>query len=721
MHETGAPQFFTAHRSNIVNGTGSCVNSHDGKHMSIDGNHIPTGASQPYSKWEPKEDTTYKAATALMACPDDTDKQTETVDHEALAPGGDSEMPTSSNIDEQLNRRVTDSSNDSSVDSISAYKSQDEFFANVRLLCETDNDQPVVGPGPYALAKHRSENWPKPSGLPSSLANIYDKVRITGIPNALGARERLPSKLNLDEWHKEFGSYPQYTELLDFVEFGFPMGYLGPVSDYNTDYNHSSANDYPVDIDKFINKEISLGGVIGPIAEKPFEPWFHAAPYMSRPKRDSNERRVIADLSFPEDVSINAYILKNAVWGETRAHSLPTVSQFVEKVKELGPGSYMSTVDISRAYKNFRSDPLDWPLLCANWGNNYYCDITMPFGARASSLHMQSAANAIVYALEQKGVYARVYLDDIITLSADKEAALAHHDIVIQLLTRLGLPIARDKIQTPARAVEWLGININTLDMTISIPHKKVQDTLIAVKKYKKRRSMSKRELQSLIGRLIHVAKCVSPARLFVSRLLDALRAADRKYLKVTREMKADLDWFTVFCEDWNGISLISRAAPNKSMVVDASLTGIGGTDGVRAYGAQLGGDHQLARNISEIEALNIAVALHTLIDSSYIGAHVQINCDNLSSVQLMQTGKGRNKIMLDAARAVWMLQAKFDIHISYEHIRGKDNKLADALSRAHLTPAMAQYAQTQLHKFNITRIPPCMYIFSITDGDIFL
>lgn len=95
--------------------------------------------------------------------------------------------------------------------------------------------------------------------------------------------------------------------------------------------------------------------------------------------------------------------------------------------------------------------------------------------------------------------------------------------------------------------------------------------------------------------------------------------------------------------------------------------------------------------------------------------------CDYIATVQIMQSGKGRNKIMLQVARAVWMLQAYLDFDISYEHIKGKENKLADALSRAHLTPSMAQYAHDQLQIENIQRVPPCLYIFSIIDQDIFL
>lgn len=236
----------------------------------------------------------------------------------------------------------------------------------------------------------------------------------------------------------------------------------------------------------------------------------------------------------------------------------------------------------------------------------------------------------------------------------------------------------------------------------MSIPETKVSETLIAVAKYRKRRSMLKKELQSVIGRLIHIAKCVAPARLFVSRLLDALREAKKKYVKITTEMKADFQWFETFCKDWNGISLIPPCRPNKTITVDASLTGIGGTDGERAYGSQVGADHQLARNISEIEAINIAVALHTFVDSSCLGSHIRVNCDNLASVQILQSGKGKNKVMLEVARSIWMLQAHFGIQITYEHIRGVDNKLADALSRVHIAAPMAQYAWEQLSKLNI-------------------
>lgn len=596
-----------------------------------------------------------------------------------------------------------------------------KFFKNIRSLCEGNDMAEGVAPDPYKLASHRVKFWPSAVGLPEDLMNIYEAVWQSGLPNALGVRREIPSKLDLESWDRTFGHDSKYSEILDFVRYGFPMGYMGPVSHYDDHINHTSATQHGEHIDSFIESEINLGGIIGPIDEKPFDPWLHAAPFMTRPKKDSQKRRVISDLTFPEQQSVNAYIIKNGVWGESRCHSLPTVAAFVDKLKEVGPAAYMSTIDISRAYKNFRSDPLDWPLLCAYWRGRYYCDVTMPFGARAYSYHMQSVANAITEVLASEGVVAYMYLDDLITISGNKDEANKHHSRVLELLGSLGLPIAEDKLQPPAGVVEWLGINIDARNMTLSIPAKKISETLEMVKKYSARRSMSKKELQSVIGKLVHIAKCVPPARLFISRLLDALRQCTKKYVKVSKDMKEDFNWFVLFCAEWNGVYLIPPSEPDKVITVDASMTGIGATDGLQAYGKQIAPDDSIVRNISELEAINVAVALHTFVDDSFKGGHIKLYCDNAASVQVLQSGRGRNKIILEVARYIWMLQAKYQFTISYAHIKGKDNVIADALSRAHLSPAMADIANVYIDKYSIKIVDPCLYMFQVINHNILL
>lgn len=125
--------------------------------------------------------------------------------------------------------------------------------------------------------------------------------------------------------------------------------------------------------------------------------------------------------------------------------------------------------------------------------------------------------------------------------------------------------------------------------------------------------------------------------------------------------MKDNLQWFVHFCAEWNGISMIPRSDPNKFIYVDTSLTGIGAHDGTRAYAAQIGGHHHIARNIAELEAIN-----DEFIDKSYVTLHEKVFCNNEASVHILKPGKGKNKTILQVACSIWMLQAHFNITITY-------------------------------------------------------
>ena len=47
--------------------------------------------------------------------------------------------------------------------------------------------------------------------------------------------------------------------------------------------------------------------------------------------------------------------------------------------------------------------------------------------------------------------------------------------------------------------------------------------------------------------------------------------------------------------------------------------------------------------NISELEAINTAIAIQTFIGPADRGSTVLILCDNMAAVQVFQSGRGRN------------------------------------------------------------------------------
>ena len=74
--------------------------------------------------------------------------------------------------------------------------------------------------------------------------------------------------------------------------------------------HHPSATNVPRHVDDFIEKELALVALLGSCDLSPLLPWCH----FSREEGESEKHRVITDLTYPSDRSINACIVKNSVY-----------------------------------------------------------------------------------------------------------------------------------------------------------------------------------------------------------------------------------------------------------------------------------------------------------------------------------------------------------------------------------------------------------------------
>lgn len=152
--------------------------------------------------------------------------------------------------------------------------------------------------------------------------------------------------------------------------------------------------------------------------------------------------------------------------------------------------------------------------------------------------------------------------------------------------------------------------------MSLSIPQQKIDQVLTSVRKALSCKSLSRKHLQSLLGWLLRIAKCIRPARLFVLCLLDSLRAMTSNYTHITHDMRLDLEWFDKFASVWNGTSMIPNKSYDRVITVDASGSGIGGYDEGRAYSGRITPLCDPVANIVELEAVNVVAAIHTFLTS---------------------------------------------------------------------------------------------------------
>ena len=77
-------------------------------------------------------------------------------------------------------------------------------------------------------------------------------------------------------------------------------------------------------------------------------------PLNTVPKRDSAERRVIVDLSWPCETSVNDAIPCGSFLGEPIALSYPTVDSIVDAMVSLGPGCLLYERDLKKRIVSFQ-------------------------------------------------------------------------------------------------------------------------------------------------------------------------------------------------------------------------------------------------------------------------------------------------------------------------------------------------------------------------------
>ena len=150
--------------------------------------------------------------------------------------------------------------------------------------------------------------------------------------------------------------------------------------------------------------------------------------------------------------------------------------------------------------------------------------------------------------MRQKGYRIIDYIDDYIGVALPNIAS-DMFDALVDVMSQFGLTMSEKKLVSPSTHVVCLGVLIDSIKGTIQIPPHKLKQILDTVRQWSSRTHCSKKQLQSLLGLLLFVHKCVKPARIFLSRMLTMFRQAHvAQKIELSQDFKRDLKWFENFC-----------------------------------------------------------------------------------------------------------------------------------------------------------------------------
>ena len=372
-------------------------------------------------------------------------------------------------------------------------------------------------------------------------------IRDSGCPNFLKCRIPVTSNLKIENWRSYLDNYWD-QQVVDLLQYGFPLDFDRQCQLASTEANHASAIQYSDHVQQYLQEELTHNAILGPFTEPPFS--IHVSPLMVRDKQDSDQKRTIMDLSWPKGLSLNNGVTKEMYLDTPYTLHYPSIDNITASLSKLGPAAQLFKIDISRVFRQIKIDLGDIDLLGMKFQGQYFIDLSVAFGYRHGSkiFHKKDAIRYIMTVSGFPNLFK--YIDDLVYTGLPSNIHQAFH-FLKHLLADLGLDISYKKLVPPDTAVTCLGILINTIDKTIAIPANKLQEITAICNNWTTHTYCSKRDLQSLLGSLLYITKCVKPARSFLNRMLQLLRDnCHNSKILLSPEFFRDLAWFRVFCHN---------------------------------------------------------------------------------------------------------------------------------------------------------------------------
>ena len=338
-------------------------------------------------------------------------------------------------------------------------------------------------------------------------------------------RKSSQSSLCLAAWEEELGNDIDRDFILDGIKNGFDIiDTTANPSPVQCDNHKSAKPGSPLyrQATEQVLKEIQMGHY--EVVSTPPE---IISPMGVIPKPDGGVR-LIHDCSQPAGKSVNDYCTTD--WKQT-------FSRVDDAAALVTEGCYMAKCDLKSAYRSVEISKHSQKVTGFKWqfGKQtvFIKDKRLPFGSKLAPGIFHRLTQAVKRMLNRRGLKATVvYLDDFFIKADTLNECAAALQILVQLVRKLGFQINWNKVVDPTTKLTFLGIEIDSVNMTLRLPDEKLHQVREELALFQKRTRASKKQLQSLAGKLNFCASVVYGGRVYSRRIIDtfnALKASNHK------------------------------------------------------------------------------------------------------------------------------------------------------------------------------------------------
>lgn len=342
---------------------------------------------------------------------------------------------------------------------------------------------------------------------------------------------------------------------------------------------------------------------------------------------------------------------------------IPNIDEILDK---MGRAMYFSTLDLAKGFHQIEVHPEDIPKTAFSTSSGHYEWLRMPFGLCNAPATFQRLMNQVL--AEHIGKICFVYLDDIIIFSTSLQEHVQSLEKIFKSLRDANLKVQLDKSEFLKHETEYLGHIIS--DKGVRPNPNKTE----AIKRYNIPKTQKQiRQFLGLCGFfrkfICGFSQIARPMTKYL-KLNSKININDPHYINAFEKLKILLTSDPILAyPDFNKEFVLTTDASNQALGAVLSQNGH-----PICYASRTLNEHEI--NYATFEKELLAIVWATKYFRCFLfGRKFKIRCDQ-RSLQWLHNTKDPNSRVLR-----WKIRlSEFDYTIEY--LKGKDNYVADALSR---------------------------------------
>ena len=284
------------------------------------------------------------------------------------------------------------------------------------------------------------------------------------------------------------------------------------------------------------------------------------------------------------------------------------------------------------------------------------------------------------------------YLDDVLFLGPPNSGECRKSFLTaLATCNELGVPVAVEKLEGPTTCVRFLGIELNSLSMSLKLPERQMASLKSGLASLVWAKCVCDlHQLQSLIGHLVHACQVLPLGKAFLNHLFHLANSTHPGHTRRLNCLaRADITWWQIMCDGWSGIlfhQFLQLHQPAHHLFTDAS-----GTWGCGVWSAPFWFNLQWSEG-NPLHSIVLKELFPVVLACAGWGrrwtvTYIPCHSDNVAAVSQVNRLHARDHLASHLLRCLALFMAKFDFSLRAVHIAGRLNTGADYLSRGRVQP----------------------------------